>query len=252
MPFARASELDRLLACPGALVLPRSEEKSERAVIAAEWGTAVHRWKETGEIPGGRIGTTFKKKLKETGVEREQYWSEGLHEVPLAYNIVSGEARALVLPLPTEKKDKWKAAHGDTWVTGTADYVGQILEAPWVDDLKTGRKVDYLDYRYQQGFYTMVWTLFQLGELNSARSTITHWPKYPISQKPKRFGTVLEVEFFMELQGRLKQLREEVMRLRELEQEGRRESVVGRLSDGPQCQYCPSRLACTKGLKYDV
>lgn len=233
-------------------MLPRSEEKSERAVIAAEWGTAVHRWMETGELPKGRIGTTLKKKIVESGVDRGSLWINGLHEVPLAYNIRTRQARALVLPLPDGDKAAWKNAHDDEWVVGTADYVGLLMDTPWVDDLKTGRKVDYIDYRYQQGFYTMVWTLSQMGELTPARSTITHWPKYPIASKPRRFGTVLEVEFFQELQGRLKTLREDVMKLRELEQAGRRESVVVRLSDGPQCVYCPSRLACTKGLKYEV
>ncbi len=233
-------------------MLPRSEEKSERAVIAAEWGTAVHKWKETGEYPSGRWSSTLQKKVKEAEVEREQYWTEGLHEVPLSYNVITGEARALVLPVSNEKKQGWKDAFGDEWITGTADYLGLLLEQPWVDDLKTGRKVDDLDYRYQQGFYCLVWTLFSMGELTPARSTITHWPKYPIKEKPRRFGTVLEPEFFLELQGKLKTLREEVMKLRELEQAGRRESVVARLSDGPQCKYCPSRLACTKGLKYDV
>lgn len=233
-------------------MLPRSEEKSERAVIAAEWGTAVHKWKETGEFPEGRIATTLRKKIKESEVTREFYWSGGIHEVPLAYNVITGAARALVLPLAGEAKDRWKASYGDEWITGTADYVGLLLEAPWVDDLKTGRKVEYVDYRYQQGFYTMVWALSQLGELVEARSTITHWPKYPIPEKPRRFGTVLTPDFFSELQGRLKTLREDVMKLRELEESGRRESVVARLSDGPQCQYCPSRLACTKGQKYEV
>lgn len=233
-------------------MLPRTNEKSERAVLAAEWGTAVHHWKETGEIPKGRLGTTFKKKLKETGVERDRYWSEGLHEVPLAYNVTTGEARALVLPVDVQKKDAWKGAFDDRWVTGTADYVGLLLETPWVDDLKTGRKADYIDYRYQQGFYALAWSIFQTGGLGDVRSTITHWPKYPIPSKPRRFGTVLSPDFFAELQGRLKALREDVMKLRELEDAGRRESVVARLSDGPQCIYCPSRLACNKGQKYEV
>jgi hypothetical protein len=232
-------------------VLPRSEEKSERAVIAAEWGTGVHKWKETGEFPEGRNGTTLRKKVKEAGVERDTYWVGGLHEVPLAYNVVTQEARALVLPLPLDKKDAWKGSFDDTWVTGTADYVGLLFDAPWVDDLKTGRRVDYLDYRYQQGFYALAWTLFQTGGLGEVRSTITHWPKYPIPNKPRRFGTVLEPDFFLELQGRLKQLREDVMKLRELEASGRRDDVVARLTDGPQCVYCPSKLACTKGLKYE-
>ena len=240
------------MACPGSLVLPRTDERSERAVAAAEWGTGVHRWMETGEFPDGRLGTTLKKKVKESGADRVALWPKGLHEVPVAYNVVSTRALALVLPATDEQKDAWKAGFGDEWVSGTADYVGELLEAPWVDDLKTGRLVEYESYRYQQGLYTLAWTLFNYQELVDTRSTVTHWPKYPIPKPPTRFGTVWTVEGLQELQGKLKQLREDTMKLRELENSGRRESVVVRLSDGPQCKYCPSRLACAKGMKYDV
>lgn len=251
MPFARASELDRLLACPGSLVLPRTNEKSERAVQAAEWGTLVHKWKETGDIPSGRLGTVLKKKLKETNVSREGLFPEGVHELPLAYNVVSSQARALVLPVSESRKDEWKAAHGDEWITGTADFVGLLLDTPWIDDLKTGRLVYYDNYRYQQGFYALAWILFSEGRLTPVRSTITHWPKYPIPKKPDRFGTVLEVEFFQEMQDRLRQLREVVMKLRDLDARGGRDSVVAQLRDGEQCKYCPSKLACIKGQKYE-
>lgn len=220
--------------------------------MAAEWGSAVHRWKESGEWPTGRIGTTLRKKVKESGVERDTYWATGLHEVPLAYNVVTSRVQALVLPFPAKSKDEWKAQFGDEWITGTADYVGLLLDAPWVDDLKTGRRVDYIDHRYQQAFYALVWCLFNQGGLEEVRSTITHWPKYPLSDKPRRFGTVLTVDYLGEFAGRLKQLREDVIKLRELEEAGRRESVVVRLTDGPQCGYCPSRLACVKGQKYEL
>lgn len=248
MPFARASELDRLLACPGSLVLPKEEVKSERAKEAAEYGELVHYWKETGEIGKGRGGTTLKKKLIE-GVDRDALWIEGLHEVPLAYNVLTGESRAMVLPLSKDKRDLWKATFGDEWLTGTADYVGLLLEKPWVDDLKTGRQVDYIDHRYQQAFYALVWTLFQMGELTQCRSTITHWPKYPIKNKPRRFGTVLEPDFFLDFQVKLKQLREDVMRMKDKQERGL--EIWGHLSDGPQCKYCPSKLACIKGMKYE-
>lgn len=211
----------------------------------------VHKWKETGEIPSGRPGTVLKKKLKESGTDLETLWSGGLHEVPLAFNVVSAEARALVLPRSPEEKDAWKAGLGDEWVTGTADYVGLLIDSPWIDDLKTGRLVYYDNYRYQQGFYALAWILFSEGRLTPVRSTITHWPKYPISNKPDRFGTVLEVEFFQEMQDRLKQLREVVMKLRDLDARGGRDSVVAQLKDGIQCKYCPSKLACIKGQKYE-
>lgn len=248
MPFARASELDRLLACPGSLVLPRNEVKPKRVQEAADYGTMVHKWKETGEVPNGRLGLTLKKKITLSGTSRDAYWSDGLHEVPLAYNVLTREARALVVPVPSEAKDAWKAAFGDEWVTGTTDIAGLLLEFPWVDDLKTGRRVEYLEHRAQQAFYALVWTLTQMGGLTTARSTITHWPKYPLNNKPRRFGVVLEPEFFLEFQGKLHGLRESVLRLKEKKESGM--EISGYLSEGPQCTYCPSKLACTKGQKY--
>lgn len=247
MPFARASELDRLLTCPGSLVLPRPEVKSQAALDAAGYGTMVHTWKETGEV-NGRLGPTLKKKIALSLTTRDAYWSDGLHEVPLAFNVLSGEARALVVPVSSAAKDAWKAAFGDEWITGTADYAGLLLEFPWVDDLKTGRRVEYLDYRAQQAFYALTWTLTQMGRLTTARSTITHWPKYKLNNKPRRFGVVLEPEEFLEFQGRLRGLREDVLRLRDKQEAGM--DISGYLSEGPQCTYCPSKLACIKGQKY--
>jgi hypothetical protein len=208
----------------------------------------VHSWVETGEIPKGRPGLTLKKKIEATGIQREELWAHGLHEVPLAYNVNTGEARALVLPVPTEEKNKWKSEFGGEWITGTADYVGVLLELPWVDDLKTGRKVVYGSYRYQQAFYSLVWTLFQMRELTPARSTITHWPKYPINLKPERFGTLLEPEFFLDFQGKLKSLYQGVARLKEKQEQGM--TISGYLNEGEQCTYCPSKLNCERGLNY--
>jgi hypothetical protein len=209
----------------------------------------VHSWKETGEIPKSRAGLTLKKKIEFAGVKREELWQYGLHEVPLAYNVHSGEVEALVLPLPSAEKDEWKRAFGDDWITGTADYVGILLELPWVDDLKTGRKADYESYKYQQAFYTLAWTLFQVKGLSPARSTITHWPKYRLDTKPSRYGTLLEPEFLADFQGRLKRLHADVFQLREKQEQGM--DISGRLHAGGQCNYCPSKPNCTKGQMYE-
>jgi hypothetical protein len=207
----------------------------------------VHRWKETGEVPDGREGLVLRRKLERSGVTRETYWTEGLHEVPVAYNVLTNETRALILPVSPEKKVRWKDGFGDDWITGTADYVGALLDTPWVDDLKTGRKVEYLSYRYQQAFYALVWSNF--GEFNNTtcRSTITHWPKYPLDGKPIRFGTVLEPDFFDEFKGRLRRLRDEVLKLKEVND---MENVVSYLTEGEHCVYCPSRSICNKGKRY--
>lgn len=204
----------------------------------------VHSWMESGEVPSG-----LKKKLEKSGVSRENLWAEGLFEIPFAYNVITGGVQAMVLPLAREKREGWKASFGDEWITGTADFVGMLMEAPWVDDLKTGRRVEYLDYQAQQMFYALCWTKFQAGKLVECRSTITHWPKYPLDGVPRRFGVVIEPDTFREFEGKLRGLRASVLKLREKAERGL--DVVSGLSDGPQCIYCPSKLACVKGQKYD-
>lgn len=230
-------------------MLPREEKKSERAKEAADFGTLVHKWKETGDPGEGRLAITLKKKLKESGVQRGELWPDGLHEVPLAYNVVTTESKALVLPVSSAAKDEWKAGHGPDWVVGTADYIGLLLGGPWVDDLKTGREAEWLDYKYQQAFYLMTWTLFSEHQLMPGRSTITHWPRYPIAGKTKRFGTVLDESFYLDFQQKLRSLKADSVKLKDLEESGM--SVISRLTDGPQCVYCPSKLSCLKGQKYE-
>lgn len=213
----------------------------------------VHAWKETGEYPDTKEGRALKKKVEASGVIRESLYAAGLHEVPLAYNVVTSEARAYVLPASFEAKAQWKASFGEEWVVGTADYVGLLMDAPWVDDLKTGRRVDYIDHRYQQAFYSLAWTLYlartgELGGLAQCRSTITHWPRYPLADKPYRFGTVLEPDFFEDFKVRLRNLKVDKQQLRVLKEKDM--SLEQKLSEGPQCTYCPSKTSCTKGLQY--
>lgn len=202
----------------------------------------VHSWKETGEIPKGRPGLTLKKKIEASKVNREELWQYGLHEVPLAYNVFSREARALILPVPTAEKDAWKSSYGDEWITGTADYVGLLLELPWVDDLKTGRRGEYEPYKYQQAFYSLAWSLYQMGKVTQVRSTITHWPKYPIANPPSRFGVSLEPEFLQDLQLKLLELHRTMSKLKSGKETGM--NIRGQLNPGEQCTYCPSRTNC--------
>lgn len=195
----------------------------------------------------GRDANTLKKKAEH--VNRAQLWSGGLHEVPLAYNVETREARALVVPVSFEEKTAWKSSWGDEWITGTADYVGFILEGPWVDDLKTGRRVEYLDHRYQQAFYVLAWGLSQHRENRVSRSTLTHWPKYPLSKQPHRFGTVLEPDFLLDFQERLSKLYAQYKKLKERSQAGM--DITGNLQDGGHCLYCPSKPSCIKGSRYE-
>lgn len=241
MPLTRASELDRILRCGGSLVLPREEIRTTAADKAAAWGTYVHYWAETGHLQGNlAYDRLLNDKIVQGGVDRTALWpEEGEHEIALAYHVVERRAIRCKVPMgitdpkdQTAYKNNWKAAMGNEWVTGTADFAMELLDEPWVDDLKTGRRASYDDYLHQQGFYCMAYVLAEYGELREARSTLTHWPKYPKARPPDRFGEKYELAYFRQLQDSLSTLREQVLNQRV------------KLTVGPQCQYCPSRLSC--------
>lgn len=251
MPLARASELDRLFACPGSAYLPRAEDSTNKA---AAWGTKVHHWAETGEIPVGPDGKLLTKKIITAGVRREVTWPPGgEHEVALAYNVLTRKAVRYEPPRPLpagyDKKSHasaWKDAFDDEWVTGSLDYVGTLLGAWWVDDLKTGYDGRWEKYQYQQLFYCLAWTLWQYGEITEGRSTITHWRKYPIERPPQRYGGVIEVDKLNAFMDKLSRLREQILELRVKGAENKGEEVNSVLVLGDHCRFCPSRLSCPK------
>lgn len=255
MPLARASELDRVLACGGSLVLPRSDTRSQRAKTAADWGTYVHTWKETGVVVDDDQGQNrafarrLRSKLKASGFKREVVWPrEGRHEVTLAFNVVTREVKT---PPPRQDAvsgqarvayiEAWKAAWGDEWVTGTLDYAMEIADFPWVDDLKTGRFAHPKDYEAQQAFYALAWSIHKYGDILPTRSTITHWPIYPRDGKPVRRGGVFDVAFLKGFHAKLLDLRDRVRHARG--------GGLLRLFAGDQCQYCPSSSVCPKLVK---
>lgn len=249
MPFARASELDRLLLCPGPAILVRADEstKSPRSKEAAAWGTAIHAWKETGTLPNDpKIRSLFNKKLGASGVDRVKLWPvAGEHEVALAFNVVTGVGRRCTVPVGAaadEYRATWKSAFDDQWVTGTLDYVMELLGGPWVDDLKTGRYGHPKDYEAQQTFYCLAWGTATYGEITPTRSTITHWPKYPTAAHPVRLGSVFNLDYLKAFWKRLQGLRAQILRLQPLP----KDAIMGELSTGEQCMYCPSRAACPK------
>jgi hypothetical protein len=231
VPLARASQLDRLLACPGSGYLPQIDLRGARAHEAAAWGTMCHRWVETGEI--GHPG--LQKKLDASGASRDALWPGGSHEVALAYNVLTGEARSF----QGDGKDEWKAAFDNEWVVGTLDYVDEVFGEPWVDDLKTGRRVTWEAYEAQQTFYALAWSKANYGDRRRTRSTLTHWPRYPLGGLPFRFGKVIEAEELEHFEARLREMRAAIL------SQGPR--VVG-----PQCTYCPSRTNCNTYLNEGV
>lgn len=246
MPFARASELDRLMTCPGSGFLARSPEvPNTRRDRAAQWGNMCHFWKETGVLPDNEAwALPLHRKIKLSKIDRLAQWPEfGVHEVALAYNVVTGKAARCQVPIGApgggrEYREHWKLAFSDEWVTGTLDYAAELLGVPWVDDLKTGRVVSIHDYEYQQAFYVLGWTLAEYGELRESRSTITHWPRYPLEGRPRRLGRVLDVGYLTTFRGELRKLRERILR-------GRKGAKV-KLESGSHCTFCPSKEICPK------
>lgn len=249
MPLARASELDRLLACPGSAFLPREDLRSDYAKGAASWGDAVHLWVETGELPTDhKMRRLLEEKITLSGIARLDLWPDGgTREAALAYNVVS-TAVDMMVGGTKEERDAWKASFGDEWITGSADYLSDIFGEPWVDDLKTGRVVSWSAYRAQQSLYALVWSRVNFGGLRQVRSTLTHWPKYPKHNPPNRFGRVLEVDSLSEFAVSLRGLRDKILVGRDLvarQGEGADVRWNTVLSLGEHCGYCPSRRACS-------
>lgn len=245
MPFARASELDRLLMCSGSAVLRRDETKTDAAYKAAQWGTICHAWKETGGLPdSARQAKLLAEKISASGIDREALWpSDGEHEVAVALNVVTGRAVRCAHPIgaTTTYRDDWKRAFDDHWCVGTLDYVRVLLGRPWVDDLKTGRSGSPKDYECQQAFYCLALSIAEFGRVDDCRSTITHWPMYPKTVAPVRRGGVFSGDFLRDYYRRLQRLRDEILFAREDSTK-----LMPNLFMGDHCRYCPSRSYCPK------
>jgi PD-(D/E)XK nuclease superfamily protein len=243
MPLARASELDRLLVCPGSAVLPRVRDEEG---IAAAYGTCVHYWAETGRVLDGTHGRLLHRKLEATHVDREVLWPpDGEHEVAFAYNVISSAVQRYRAPdpLPPGMSARahvgaWKEGFGDEWVVGTLDYARRLFDTYWVDDLKTGRNAYWDDYRAQQTFYCLVYSLDVFADTRDGRSSITHWRRYPIDGQPNRFGVALEARQLIAFQKELRALYDVVQKTKA---DG---TIRHHLKPGEQCKYCLSYVAC--------
>lgn len=237
MSWTRASQLDRTLQCPGHLTLPHTREMSDRALDAAEYGTMVHTWAETGKLNGrkGHI-KTFEKKLAvlEThGITREALWPvSGYHEVTFAYNCVDG--RLGVCWLKGEEARNAKLAYGDDWITGTADYCYMQDGLYGVNDLKTGMMFDSQpDELSQLYFYLMCWQKY-----NGVRSDrdglldVLHWPKYPIDAVPARETRLIPGV-------RIGKFENYIRKLHKNYKDGNSPFLLG-----AECEYCPAQSDC--------
>ncbi|MBA2630532.1 MAG: PD-(D/E)XK nuclease family protein [Thermoleophilaceae bacterium] len=248
------------MACPAAGHLPRLAKVSERAQDAAAWGTMMHAWSETGELPKGlskRTMEAFLKRmtaLEKAGLTREMLWppADGEHEVVVALGLVDGQPDLGELVGGTlEERDAWKALQPATSVVGTIDYRGWLFDLRWIDDLKTGRDDSPPLDRPQMKFYA---SYHALKENAPVRTSITHWPRSPADGLPQRtrglWGTWTAIEA-LEFLHEMEKARRRLVRSRERSAEGHEPDA----RPGEHCTYCPSQMRCPEivgGQAYDV
>jgi hypothetical protein len=243
MPFARASSLDRLMKCYGGSILGGEDVKSESTKIAADWGTMTHGWKETGkiEVVNGRknLVPLLEKKIKLTGVRREDWWPGGMvHELAMAVKPFESYAQ---YEGPREEKEAWKAGLNDDWCTGTVDGFWWMFDVLCVEDLKTGRAVTWEEYEEQQRFYCLGLSRL-LDYRGPVHAVLNWWPRYPVLSLPQRFGRVIEQDELNNFEKRLVGLRDNIRRARE-------DKTRLRLTPGEaQCLWCPSRRKCPEAV----
>lgn len=238
MPWARASELERSVACPASTHLARLEGPRN---AAAEWGTLLHDWKETGEWAKGLRKDVIARReaaLEEAGYTRDSLWpAGGGHEVSFALHTanrlcLSHEAAT------KEEREQWKKSFNEDWITGTADWWLPEM-APgisWVDDLKTGRR-EYLpspENSWQLRFYAICATM--LSKADTVLVSFLSWPRTPATSTPLRIWGSLE-------RGELLDL---YLPLLEYARQNSRASLVGfpDTRPGGHCRFCKSQEAC--------
>lgn len=237
-PIFRCSELDRLIECPGSAWLPR---KKDETGVAAGWGNLVHDWLETGVVKDDKDGKLLQKRIDKSGTSRAALWPDGEHEVAIAFNLLTERAIEYpkpVLPPGTTRKDHttaWKNSFDDEWFTGSIDFGTELLDTWWIDDLKTGREVTWGKYAWQQTAYAIAWSKLKYGELRSGRSTVTHWPRYPVVRAPNRLGSVLTETWLKNSLDKLRALRLDILAAKP-------ESLM----TGEQCYFCPSAGSCPR------
>lgn len=220
------SALERILECSAAGHLPREDTTN----AAAQFGTAMHKWKETGVWPKGRAFERRRRNLEAAGITREMLWQPelGRHEVPVAIRTPSNTART---PKGIVDGDAWKALQPPDAVTGTIDWLGTLLFDLHVDDLKTGTWVpsNPLDLVQMQGYATAALLLHP--DADSVLVSITHWPRSPADSLPRqRFSpepwTRKDANEFLH---QVERARRDVIASRDFGPHA---------ITGPHCQYC--------------
>lgn len=184
------------MTCPASLVLPRPETaRREKTQRAADLGTLLHYWKETGDTdpPGAdpRDVDTAEKKVLLSSIDRDEWWHHGEHEVAFAIHLTTLEVQRFVRcdcgephTRPADDPDAWKKSFGKEWLTGTIDYLRDDLGG---DDLKTGSwDVEAKGNRQLLSYALLTWVEAGCPTKWEKWWSITTWKKYPLAGLPKR------------------------------------------------------------------
>jgi hypothetical protein len=248
--WTRASATDRELRCPGSLIYQRDDSVPNEG---SEWGHLVHNWKATGLVKARAFypnhAALFRRKLEIVNPQRRQYWPDGgTHEVAVAVNCLEPKAE-WATGLNEEEIDAWKAQWPDFYITGAIDYLGEILDDPWVDDLKTGKRDSPLDdpprVRSQVWTYALAAYLIKRSA-SQVRTSITWWPRYPVAAEPLALFQSIKAN---ELERWWQHLNKKYTGLVQLRK--RPETIEAHLKEGPYCFFCPSKHYCPKGKEQD-
>lgn len=276
----RASSLPLLMKCAGSLVLPHSEsrtpEQIEKTEEAADWGTMVHHWKETGEVrhENKRTATAFRKAIELSGADRHKLWPGGRHEVAISLavdgtrRVESGDHRAGQAGWLTCHID-WDDAEpgGDSGGCGGDSGAGAVDSgldrvAPrvsrgmdgtpelHVNDLKTGKRyaadLDTGIHPFLPDPESAQLRTYGLADAALARRhgelvegvwlSITHWPRLPLAARHSYPAGLGPVWYTWES---LEQHWTELERLHADYTAGTTE-----LRPGDHCRFCPSKLDC--------
>lgn len=255
----RASSLPLLMKCTGSLVLPHTAERSDKADDAADWGSLVHRWAQTGEISkagSARHASALKQAIAKSGIDRLAYWPlGGVSEGALALRI----------------DGKREANRDDTprrgWLTGHYDFQWWVWgDELWVDDIKTNRlypnpappwpghdpEIEVGANRFppdvaspQLKLYALALCLV-LGYLDRVvHVSLTHWPRLPLTARhalPERHWVTYSPAQLLDFYGQLEAKYQDFLHNEQAIANPFNEQL--RLLDGAHCRFCPSLLAC--------
>jgi hypothetical protein len=184
--------------------------------------------------------------LKVTQINKEDYWpAGGRHEVAIAINCLTPAVYSFS---GTEAEiAEWKEQWPDHYLTGALDYVGEILDDPWVDDLKTGKADNPLKKlprdRAQMWAYAMAVSF--LTTAPQVHVSITWWPRLPLNKLPVVVYQSITREELWQWWLRLSERYKALVDLR-----AKPSLLLASLNTGPHCFWCPSKKHCPKMRDY--